>query len=168
VHPWRSSSRPWRPGPRHPLWRRAPGSLRPYRIRRCRATRRAPGAPPPRFGAPGRDATTTTVVAAQSPTPLPHSSPRSSSSPAVPISGRPSRMRRGPRRSPLGVHGFLLLSPLLPSASLLLSPSLPRQDQQGGSAPRPTWRVPFGLQMRQGWRPRDRTGWSSPLPRETG
>jgi hypothetical protein len=102
---------------------------------------------------------------AQSPAPLPHSSPRSSSSPVVPISGHPPRMRRGPRRSPLAVHGFLLLSPCFPSASLLLSPSLPRGDQQGGWAPRLTWRVPFGLQTRQGWRPRDRTGWSSPLPR---
>jgi hypothetical protein len=55
--------------------------------------------------------------------------------------------------------------PCFPSASLLLSPSLPRRDQQGGWAPRPTWRVPFGRQARQGWRPQDRTGWSSPLPK---
>jgi hypothetical protein len=153
VHPWRSSSWPWRCR----ATRRALGAPPP----RFGATRRAPGAPPPQFGAPGHGAARRRSISGASPPQLPV---------LVLISGglhlrssatdetRPAAV---PARRPWLPPPLSLLPQRLPPPLSLP----PTGDQQGGWAPRLTWRVPFSLQTRQGWRPRDRTGWSSPLPR---
>jgi hypothetical protein len=63
MHPWRSSSWPW---PCRAM-RRAPDAPPP----RFGATRRAPGAPPPRFGAPGHGVAGRRSISGASPPQLP-------------------------------------------------------------------------------------------------